>query len=100
MQLSEIKWCNGQAECAGILGIDVKLIQVAKRHPAFHSCFRTNGRCSPTLIQPLLEQYKDELENAPTTDDTHYWKGIKTKYDALISQITFEELEKKYLKKD
>ena len=91
-----IKWCSGLAEAAGVLGVDVKLIQQAKRHPAFKHCYKGNGRVAPYLIQPLLKEYEEELaEQVP--EDAGYWKAYKAKYDALIAERNFEELDTKYI---
>ncbi len=96
MKKSEHPWVMGKELCAAQLNVDVQLLTIASKHPMIKHLFKSNGRCCPSLIAPLLEQYKQELEDS-APEDIAYWHAMKKKWDALISQKTYEELEQKYV---
>lgn len=99
MRKSTDLWLAGQAVLASQCNIDIKLIKSAMKHPAFKGLFKSNGKCNATKIPPLIEQYREELENSQT-NELAYWKTIKTEYDAKASKLNFEELEKQYVKRE
>lgn len=101
MRQPSVKWCNGIGECAGILGVSVRLLKLAKRHPDLQHCFRPNGRCSPDLLRPLLDQYKEELESTVDEGESNEaWKTRKIKAETLLKEIELDEARKKFLEKE
>ena len=92
---------SGLAELSSATNIDINLLKIVKKHPRMVSenVFQTNGRIDIDKFKLIYEEIKDDI-SLEDVEDAEKWKMMKLKFDALISEIEYDELQKKFVKRE
>jgi len=84
--------------CAKILGVSPDTLRKCRTMPEYAMHFRS-GRCDEKQLKLLVKDIV-KLEGELNGEDKEYWKTVKTKNDALMSELELEEMRKKYYLKE
>jgi hypothetical protein len=92
---------SGLAELSSATNLDINLLKIVKKHPRMVSenVFQTNGRIDIDKFKSIYEEIKDDI-SLEDVEDAEKWKMMKLKFDALISEIEYDELQKKFVKRE
>jgi hypothetical protein len=82
---------------AVVLGVKVETLRRARAMPEHAHLFKS-GRCDDVKLKKLLPELL-KIE-ATAEEGKEYWQTLKTKNDALMSELELEEMKKKYFLKE
>ena len=90
------------AECSDATGVPIEALKYANKHPDgksnINGCKYTN-RIKWDLLKPWLEANGDEI-NHLSQNNYDSWLALKTKYQALLAELEYEEKKERLIEKD
>lgn len=92
-------WATGIEMAATAMGVGADILYAARKHPAIiaSKAFKGNGKVDLTTLRTVLPAYMDELRSLVANQEDDNWVKVKQKYDALMAQKKYEEMEEKYI---